>query len=75
MFNQFLLGENAKLVRNGIYPRTISTKVKYYKYQSQDKQKSMTVMIDTNTAFSPQQLPDYVSNDLVKIRYIEFTEV
>lgn len=74
MFNQFLLGENAKLVRNGLYPRTLSQTLRYYKYQSEDKRKYMSVMVDVYSKFLPHELPAYVSNDLAKIRYIEFSE-
>lgn len=74
MFEQFMIGESAILVRDGRYPRTITETFKYYKFMSEDKKKYMTVMVDVYSNFKPNELQYYVSNDLAKIRYIEFSE-
>jgi hypothetical protein len=75
MYQQFLLGEHARVVRDGKYPRNIGVTCKYYKYQSFDNKKCMSVILRTELKIAPQDLPEYIANDLVKISYIEFSEI
>jgi hypothetical protein len=69
------VGEHAKLINYGLITKDKNYNMRYYIYHNKLKNKIMTIYFTSDLAFSPNDLPNLVACNIIKIELIEFKEM
>jgi hypothetical protein len=75
MYEQFIIGEHSKVVDFGLITKDIHYNMRYYIYANKVKSKIMTIYFTSDLAFSPNDLPNLIACNMIKIELIEFKEI